>query len=360
METTTRSTELAPLIEADIELKIEELRVLQEAKRRLAEATNPYDVPEFKVISKIPDRPQWRIEDLISTGSYVLISAQKKAGKTTLGLNLIRSLISGELFLGEFRVHGKATVGLIDLEMSDYHLASWMKDVGLLGNPNLVTMALRGQAKALGLFDDDRRENIVQQLQDLGVYVLIIDPLGPLLRAYGIDENSNTEVGQAVDLIYQMSQDAGVSELIIMHQHGKDDSIGARGASVLMDTPVALWQLKRDDRAGGLATLSTEGRDGSLIRRLDFNDHTRTLTAMSAGDVYVPKTNEQAILDALKAATMPLSGRDLWERAKVMGYTSNREKAMEDFAELANRQLIKASGNGNRKVWTLRLMQNSL
>jgi hypothetical protein len=346
------ASELPALIEADVALKVEELRVMAEAKRRLAEASNPYDVPEFKVISEIPDRPKWRIEDLISTGSYVLISAQKKSGKTTLGLNLIRSLINGDMFLGEFRVHGRAKVALIDLEMSDYHLASWMKDVGLLGNDQLVTMALRGQAKALGLFDDDRREKIVHQLQGNAVDVLIIDPLGPLLRAYGIDENSNTEVGQAIDTIYQMAQDAGVSELIIMHHHGKDDGLGARGASVLMDTPVALWQLKRDDR-NGLATLSTEGRDGSLTRRLEFNERTRSLTAMSAGDVYVPPDNRKAILDALRASTEPLSGNELWKRAKLMGYQSNREKSLEDLRELEDQGEITNVGAGKLPKWTL-------
>jgi hypothetical protein len=349
---TIHTHELPPLIEADVSLKVEELRVLQEAKRRLAEATNPYEVPVFRTITEVPDRPKWRIEDLISTGSYVLISAQKKSGKTTLGLNLIRALINGEPFLGEFRVHGQAKVALIDLEMSDYHLASWMNDVGLLGDERLVTMGLRGQAKALGIFDDIRREQVIQQLQDHAVDVLIIDPLGPLLRAYGMDENSNTEVGQAIDMIYQMAQDAGVSELIIMHHHGKDDGLGARGASVLMDTPVALWQLKRDDRTG-LAALSTEGRDGSLIRRLEFNERTRTLTAMVTGDTYVPPTNGQALLDTLTAATEPLSIRDVWERARGFGYTSNREKCSEDLQELLDRGQIKSEGAGNRKKWSV-------
>ena len=232
----------------------------KEAKRRLAEATNKYDVPEFKVIDTVPDRNPWRIEGLISTGAYVMISAQKKAGKTTLGLNLVRALINGGMFLGKFRTFGQSKVGLVDLGSLEFHLADWLRKCGLLGDDRLVTMPLRGRAKSLGILDEDRREQFVHQLQDNAVDVLIIDPLGPLLRAYGIDEKDNTLVGQVVDLINEATQDAGVSELIIMHHHGKDDSLGARGASVLGNTPTSLWSLRRTTGLGCAACRSSAER----------------------------------------------------------------------------------------------------
>lgn len=339
--------------QAIIEEEMSRLLLQKEAKRRLAEATNKYDVPEFRVIDTVPDRKPWRIEGLISTGSYVMISAQKKAGKTTLGLNLIRSLINGGMFLGKFRTFGQSKVGLVDFEMSDYHLADWLRKSGLLGDDRLVTMPLRGRAKSLGILDDDRREKFVHQLQDNAVDVLIIDPLGPLLRAYGIDENDNTMVGQVIDLINEVAQDAGLSELIIMHHHGKDDNLGARGASVLGDTPTSLWSLKKDDRTG-LRSLSIVGREGDdMSFRMAFDPDTKTLTHLEGDENWTPPDNEKALLDVLAAATGPLSVRDAHERAKGFGYTANREKCGQDLKDLREDGKVQAIGEGTHRKWKL-------
>ena len=277
------------------EMRRELLR--SEAKRRLAEATNKYDIPKFQVIATVPDRKPWRIEGLVSTGAYVMISAQKKTGKTTLCLNLIRALINGTPFLGKFRTFGHAKVGLVDFEMSEFHLGDWLRKSGLLGDDRLMVMPLRGQAKALGILDEDRREKFVHELQDNAIDVLIIDPLGPLARSYGIEENDNTRMGQLVDLINEAAQDAGVSELIIVHHHGKEDSLGARGASVLGDTPTSLWSLKKDDRTG-LRSLSIVGREGDdMSFRIAFDPDTKTLTHMDGNEQWMPPDNEKALLD---------------------------------------------------------------
>jgi AAA domain len=335
-----------------IEQRVADLLIEKEAKRRLAEASNKYDVPTFRVIDSIPDRPKWRIEDLISTGAYVMIAAQKKVGKTTLVLNLINALISGGMFLGKFRTFGQSKVGLVDFEMSEYHLADWLKKSGLLGDDRLVVMPLRGQAKALGILDDDRREKFIQQLQDHAVDVLIIDPLGPLLRSYGIDENDNTMVGQVIDLISEVAVEAGVSEVIVVHHHGKDDDKGARGASVLGDTPTSTWSLKKDDRTK-LRSISIIGREGDdMSFRLAFDADTKALTHLEGDDHWSPPDNIKAILDALEAATEPLSGRELWERAKLMQYSSNREACMEDLKELRDQDRIKSIGQGTHCKWT--------
>ncbi len=338
--------------EEDIQLEVEKLLVQREARRRLAEATNLYELPEFKTITEVPARPRWRVEGMLPAGGYVLISAQKKAGKTTIGLNLIRALIDGTEFLGEFRTFGRARVALIDFEMSDFQLAQWIKDAGLLGNTNLQVMRLRGQAKALGLLDDDRREKIAQQLTDFGADVLIIDPLGPLLRALGVDENSNSEVGRVVDSLLALKEEAGISELVGLHHHGKDNDLGARGASVLADTPDALWQLKRDDRSG-LASLTAYGRDVDAKRSLLFNPDTRALTTMRFDDVYIKPDNTTALLDALRDADGPLSSREVWNRARDAGYSSKQDKATGDLRELEARGDVINTGKEDRPKWAL-------
>ena len=55
----------------------------------------------------------------------------------------------------------------------------------------------------------------------------------------------------------------------------------------------------------------------------------------------------------LAAAAGPLSGREVWERARGFGYSSNREKAMEDLQELHTMEKIKATGQGTHRKWSV-------
>jgi RecA-family ATPase len=217
--------------EAYIEGRRRQVQLDAEAKRRAAQDEIRLELPDFRVLTEVPVRQKYKVEELMPSDSYVLLSAQKKSGKTTTVINLVRSLVTGEPFLGEFHVHGKARVALVDFEMGEGMLSEWLKDAGLLRNDNLYVMTLRGQAKAFDVLDDIRLDELSVKLSDLGVDVLFTDPLGPLMRAYGIDENS-VDVGTVVDRLLGLKEAAGISNLVGVHHNGKNDDLGARGSSV--------------------------------------------------------------------------------------------------------------------------------
>ena len=288
------------------------LMCMKEAKRLFLAQGSPTTKPRFEVITEVPPGPTWLVQDLIPAEGSVLISAQKKTGKTTMVLNIIKALISGQMFLGEFRTFRKSVVGLVDLEMSPNKLAEWQRDSGLLGNDMVRTMRLRGEARSFDVRDEDRLNELAGEIRDQGIKVLIIDPLGPLLRAYGVPENDNTEVGIVLAALDTMRIRAGADVLIVIHHNGKEDDKGPRGGSVLGDMPDVLWELKKN-KSTGLRTLTAEGRDvpEDFVRRLDYDGQTRVPTTLAADETYVPPTNEEAILSVLRAAAEPLSGQEL-------------------------------------------------
>jgi hypothetical protein len=91
---------------------------------------------------------RYRIDDVAPADARIMLSAQYKAGKSTLVGNLMRALVDGEPFLGHFTVNTTACgVVLIDDEMSDNTLRSWLRAQNIT-NTSAVTdvITLRGNA----------------------------------------------------------------------------------------------------------------------------------------------------------------------------------------------------------------------
>src|SRR5262245_26622617 len=89
------------LDEAIVQARLKWLRNDREAKRRLeAEATPPLVLPPLMTLKDRLALPvsetRWRIEGWLPVDARVMLSAQYKAGKTTLVTNLIRSLVDGD------------------------------------------------------------------------------------------------------------------------------------------------------------------------------------------------------------------------------------------------------------------------
>jgi hypothetical protein len=88
--------------------QLSRLQVRAEAQRRLDDQTRPALVlPPVKALDDLLSEPDsaaaYLIGEVQPVDSRVMLSAQYKAGKTTLVGNLARSLVDGEKFLGHFR-----------------------------------------------------------------------------------------------------------------------------------------------------------------------------------------------------------------------------------------------------------------
>ena len=335
--------------EKQIKAEMQDMAIRDEARRRLTAAGDTLREVEPTNERQMPKGPKYRIDQVAPAGGYVLLDAQRKAGKTTLELNVTRSLLYGEPLFGEYEPHvGRhLRVAMFNLEMSEGQFSQWLLDTKLFDEPRLYTENLRGEAKALGVLDDRRRGRLARRLEDQGIDVLIADPLGPLIRAYGMDENS-TAVGELIDGLLTLTNEAGASELFASHHMGKDVSRGARGSSVLEDTPDALWSLRRNEKEG-ITTFGALGRDVDESAVLDYDPATRLLSVDGAGHVRSGK--QTPILGALDEAGGPLSGNALLPLAKKLGYAGNLNTLNEDLKKLAVLDEVVNLGNPARPKW---------
>jgi hypothetical protein len=240
----------------------------------------------------------YRINGLAPKDGNVIIAAQRKAGKSTMIGNLIRSLVDGDEFLPGVTpflsdgftvtplVDGEK-VALIDLELSPRTIRRWSRKQGIKNAHMVDVHSLRGTAAEFDLTDKKRRNEWAAQFRAQGVKVLIIDPLAPLFAVQNVDENDNMGVARILNAIDELKAAAGIEEVFIAHHmgHGAERS---RGASRLRDWPDAEWFIVRENAQGGSEPppdsarfFKAEGRDVMVPEfRLAFDaEHNRLLKA---------------------------------------------------------------------------------
>lgn len=306
-------------LESAIAYRLHALRINREAQRRLDdELRPPPELPPVRSLDALlaePDSPvAYRVDRLAPTGARVMCSAQYKAGKTTLVGNLARALVDDEPFLGAFTIHTPARrLVLIDDELGDDMVRRWLREQRI-DNTGAVAdvVTLRGRLAAFNPTDDRNRARWAARLADLGADYLVLDCLGPVLAALGLDENR--DVGVFLAGFDALLGEAGIDDSLTVHHMGHTNE-RARGASRLQDWPDAIWRVVREsDDPASPRFFSAYGRDVNVPEgRLSFDQASRRLTYAegSRGDA---KTE-----DALRAVVELLAADALDDGAGLSG-----------------------------------------
>jgi hypothetical protein len=203
----------------------------------------------------------YRVARMQRTGHNAALIAQYKTGKSTLIANLIRSLESGQPFLGEFeakRLDG--SFGSWNAEMEEEDWLEYVTAAGIEATERVQLWNLRGYR--LPLLSDTGAEAAIDWLRAREVEYWAIDPWARLCAWSGVNENVTAEVLPLLQRVDEVRTAAGVREVLVAHHCGHAGLHG-RGASVFMDWGDALWLYSRDeviDERGPSRWLQVEGR----------------------------------------------------------------------------------------------------
>lgn len=302
-----------------VEAELRKMRVSAEARHRFNSEHAQRKELKFWSGQELADCDvvrEWRIEDLISSGSNVLVNAAYKSGKTTLILNMVRALARGGYFLGTKKVHHPAKmIRIIDMEMPLATAKEWVMQLGLHTQANVEYAFLAGRAGDLSLFDDRHLNELAAKMD--GTDILIVDPVGPLMAALGLDENSNSDIRKMLYALTVLKTRCGASELIVVHHAGHADKGRARGASAFGDWPDTIIDLRntQPDDIDGLREFRARGRDINYKCQLFYDTATRELSDVTTKHAPAEMSTESKILTAL--AQGRLSYGELMERVKV-------------------------------------------
>ncbi|WP_190822012.1 AAA family ATPase [Saccharopolyspora pogona] len=256
----------------------------QIAKEKVERDASKVPLPDFEqgdfFLSQQITEEEWLIKGLLHHQGKALLSAQMKAGKSTMMLEIIRALTSGDPFLGKFDVPKPLTVAFYDMELGRPMAHRWLKDVKGADLDRLHYVSMLGRGNAVDMRSKQLREATARKLRGLGVDVLIIDPVSPVLSALGLSENDTESVRPFLDSFDTLAVEAGLSGVIITAHTGHENKSRARGSTAFGDWPTALWNMQKDgEHQDAPRSFAAYGRDVNVPRgALAFHSQTRGYT----------------------------------------------------------------------------------
>lgn len=330
----------------------ERLRIRRAADRALREeeaaATwrEPPWRPTLTAELAIPDQPiAYTVEDALPSGGNVLLTAQFKAGKTTLVNELARCLADEDKFLGRFATHTEGRIALWNYEVDPRQYRRWLREAGFTHTDRVTILNLRGYRMPV---KHTRIEDwIVQWLATHDTAVWVLDPFARAFVGSGTSENDNTEVGTFLDTLDVIKERAGIGELVLPTHTGRAEmergTERARGATRLDDWADVRWLLTRDET--GARYFRATGRDVEIPEgRLDYEPDTRRLTLAGGDRYWESRKRDEDIIVTIVSDHPGISFRAIREQAPSMG--QNRVKKAIESAEFMHQIYVEKSENG--------------
>lgn len=325
-----------------IESEARHLQMRAEAKRRAAEGDAPQDFTfEGGTLDEVwiaaPD-PKPLVEHLLPEGGNLLLTAQRKSGKTTVVFNLAECLTTGKPFLGTLDTEQIAgRVGFLNYELTPGLVTTYTQ--GMVTNPGRVLVVnLLGHKNPLTY--DKGRALLAAHLRAHDVEVLIIDPFSG--AAAGVDENSNSEVRQWLDEMHRWAMEDVGARALVLSNHAGWSADRSRGASSLEDWANVLGFLKLADKDNKSSAryFSAFGRLGEVPEdRLDYDETTKTLTFSGSGGRRKNKTAASAVDLGPRllpfVTDVPASKNKVIERARDAGVKGSKDALLKAISELA-------------------------
>lgn len=337
-----------------LEAELERQRIRKEATRIIKEeeASATYKEPIFvrslKEELQLPEiEAQWVIRDIFPQGANISITAQYKAGKTTLINDLARSLADEIKFLDYFQepTH-KRRIVIFNYEVSENQYRRWMKDVEIKQSERVTLVHLRGER--LPIISERVQRLIISILQDLDCQTWIMDPFARAFVGSG-DENSNSDVGLFLDTLDFIKKQASVDNLVIPMHTGRAQEHGierARGATRLDDWADVRWLLSKTEEG---RFFSADGRDVFLEQQaLAYDDASRRL---KLGGASAKVAKKMALEDQWVEVVIANPGKTTSELLSLLGI-DERNKAMTTARKSAlHYKRVSVKTVGSAKIW---------
>lgn len=258
-----------------------------DAEQQALEADpEPVDLGSFDELIERRSPVVWRIEGLLGSAASLLLTAQRKTGKTTVLVNLIHSLLTGEPFLGRFATTAVAgSVLLLNYEVSGSQMVTWLESLigGLprIQRDRLWVMNLRGRENLLAT--ERGRSQLIAHMIEHKVEALLVDVYGAAF--FGESEQDNTAARAFLKVLDRVKTAGGAQELILSAHAGWANAERTRGASALEDWADSLAVLSKSERGDDETRyFAAHGRDVDVEKdALSYDPATRRLTLTGTG-----------------------------------------------------------------------------
>lgn len=190
-------------------------------------------------------KPKPLIQGLINQGELVIVTGLWDSFKSRFGAEMVRSVVTGERFLGHFNVlvrgGGLIWQQEINAGFYDERILDLCKDL-----PDTVPLLTCYDQFT---FSKGYGEVLYDLIKEHNLKLIVFDPLTNFWpQEKWFDENASSPVALALSPLLRLRQ-TGCSFIIVHHdpKPSMGNSGVARGSSVLVNAPDARILLKRDD-----------------------------------------------------------------------------------------------------------------
>lgn len=238
-----------------------------------------------QLVRERPQLPQL-IEGLAGRVHNVSITAPYKTGKTTFGINVMRSLVDEDEFLGRAtHLPAGGNVGWWNGEMDIEDWLDYARPVDPENGDRIFPLHLRG--RSVPILSDVAAEWTIKWLKDNNIKVWWLDSWRVLCAWNGINENDNTGGGQLTARIDEIKTAAGVDAFFVLAHTGRSQQAEgeerARGMTALDDWVDARWVLTKQQDRRFFAASGRNIKWGGTGTAMVFDQETNLIT-LGAGD----------------------------------------------------------------------------
>lgn len=321
------------LLEVSVQRHMIEARARQIAAERIAaERFDPGVFAELggsleEMLARPVESRRYLIDRMLGVRHNMVLAAQYKTGKTTMGVNLIKSLVDGVPFLDREVVPWEGRLAWWNGEMDDQDFNDYVRPLKVKHPKRVQLLHLRG--RPVSILDPHSAEMVVKHLRDQEIKVWCVDSWRRFCAWNGINENDNEGVERLTTRVDEIKQQSGV-EVFAAIAHTpraamEEGEERARGAAALDDWVDARWVMTKKDRDRFL-TVTGRGVDMEETQLL-FNPLTYRLTLGEGNRRTVGNEALKTVAAmALKAAPDGLLTGELAEKVGLSGKKSGALK----------------------------------
>jgi hypothetical protein len=201
-------------------------------------------VSAIEFCQETPDEPDWVMEGYLARGAITELDAKIKTGKTHFTCDLIRSVLSGEPFLG------RLTTRVPVLYLTEERRTSFRSVLARVGldQTDGLDIAFRHGAKTAWA---ETGRVIVGRAKTLGTGLVVVDTLSDWA---GLEADKENDAGAALVAMRPLQEmaAAGLAVLVLRHERKSGGEVGdsARGSSAFGGAADVLLSLQKDASLG--------------------------------------------------------------------------------------------------------------
>ncbi|MGW5523597.1 AAA family ATPase [Gordonia sp. NPDC003950] len=299
-----------------VQLAVEaEMRMEAQELARRNRAARDWRLPTTRSgLTAITDpavEPPHLVEGLVIGEGVTLLSAQNKAGKSTVGVNVVKAVLYEQPLFGKLATHlpSESAVGIWNAEVGTATYEKWCLEAGLFADEANAARVhfYHCVGDGVDIQSPQWREWAVGWLRENNIKLWLLDPLSKIMQG---NEDKADDVNAFWRALREIMKEAACPAAFVIHHAGhvvEGMRARARGSSAIEGDPEVILSYEHNGKPGDFPPddrryLSGVGRIDVVDKlNLDYDHPTRALRV--SGDSAGKVGDQQVRLDREVART---------------------------------------------------------